>query len=179
MHPERNEASLFRIEATEAVREPRTRTLKHDDTFAVLDSFGTCRPPGARTGSITWIRVFLSRLGCSDGDRPRTQLERRGNNTRSHFDLTQFGFVYADVTVLRRSWSMSIGGIRLERRLLRSCWCALRFGRRPWSRFQLLLLPILWMSSRCAARPGGGAAETLPNGGRRTRWRLRFAASMR
>src|SRR5437764_13854380 len=32
--------SQFRIEATGAFREPRTRILKHGDTFAVLNHFG-------------------------------------------------------------------------------------------------------------------------------------------
>ena len=32
--------SQFRIEATEGFREPRSRILKHGDTFAVLNHFG-------------------------------------------------------------------------------------------------------------------------------------------
>jgi len=38
--PKPEDDSQFRIEATGSFREPRTRILKHGDTFAVLDSFG-------------------------------------------------------------------------------------------------------------------------------------------
>src|SRR5205085_472228 len=38
--PKPEDDSQFRIEATGSFREPRTRILKHGNTFAVLDSFG-------------------------------------------------------------------------------------------------------------------------------------------
>ena len=40
--------SQFRIAATEGIREPRTRILKHGNTFAVLNNFGdmTAEPGG-------------------------------------------------------------------------------------------------------------------------------------
>ena len=63
--------SQFRIEATGAFREPRTRVLKHDDTFAVLNQFGD----------------ILGESGSPDGlyhrdTRHLSQLELRVNGKR-------------------------------------------------------------------------------------------------
>ncbi|TMK34531.1 MAG: amylo-alpha-1,6-glucosidase, partial [Alphaproteobacteria bacterium] len=63
--------SQFRIEATGAFREPRTRVLKHDDTFAVLNQFGD----------------ILGESGSPDGlyhrdTRHLSQLELRLNGNR-------------------------------------------------------------------------------------------------
>src|SRR5438477_244267 len=63
--------SQFRIEATGAFREPRTRVLKHDDTFAVLNQFGD----------------ILGESGSPDGlyhrdTRQLSQLELRVNGDR-------------------------------------------------------------------------------------------------
>src|SRR6266550_8353707 len=63
--------SQFRIEASGAFREPRTRVLKHDDTFAVLNQFGD----------------ILGESGSPDGlyhrdTRHLSQLELRVNGNR-------------------------------------------------------------------------------------------------
>src|SRR5437763_91845 len=70
--PHGDDASQFRIEATGGFREPRTRILKHGDTFAVLDHFGD----------------MVNRDGSPDGlyhrdTRFLSQLELRLNGTRS------------------------------------------------------------------------------------------------
>src|SRR5947207_14609329 len=63
--------SQFRIEATGAFREPRTRILKHGDTFAVLNHFGDILGEGG------------SPDGLYHGDtRHLSQLELRVNGNR-------------------------------------------------------------------------------------------------
>src|SRR5258708_10107291 len=102
---EETEASLFRIEATEAFREPRTRTLKHDDTFAVLDSFGDMvDAPGSPDGLYHLDTRFLSRLELRlNGGLPRLLSSNAAdNNAVLNFDLTNPCSIYADGTVLRR-----------------------------------------------------------------------------
>jgi N-terminal domain of (some) glycogen debranching enzymes len=55
--------SQFRIEATEAFREPRTRILKHGETFAVLNQFGDMvGEPGSPDGLYHQDTRFLSQL---------------------------------------------------------------------------------------------------------------------
>ena len=64
--------SQFRIEATEALREPRTRILKHGETFAVLNQFGDMvGEPGSPDGLYHQDTRFLSQLELRlNGDRP-------------------------------------------------------------------------------------------------------------
>jgi glycogen debranching enzyme len=64
--------SQFRIEATEALREPRTRILKHGETFAVLNQFGDMAGgPGSPDGLYHQDTRFLSQLELRlNGDRP-------------------------------------------------------------------------------------------------------------
>ena len=64
--------SQFRIEATGAFREPRTRILKHGDTFAVLNEFGDIvAGRGSADGLYHREHVFLSHLEMRlNDDRP-------------------------------------------------------------------------------------------------------------
>src|SRR6266480_5180127 len=64
--------SQFRIEATGALREPRTRVLKHGETFAVLNQFGDMvGEPGSPDGLYHQDTRFLSQLELHlNGDRP-------------------------------------------------------------------------------------------------------------
>src|SRR5437764_1899606 len=62
----------FRIEATGALREPRTRILKHGETFGVLNQFGDMvGDPGSSDGLYHQDTRFLSQLELRlNGDRP-------------------------------------------------------------------------------------------------------------
>ena len=62
----------FRIAATEGIRDPRTRILKHDDTFAVLNNFGDMAAgPGCPDGLYHQDTRFLSQLELRlNGHRP-------------------------------------------------------------------------------------------------------------
>src|SRR3954449_9036393 len=64
--------SQFRIEATGALREPRTRILKHGETFGVLNQFGDMvGEPGSPDGLYHQDTRFLSQLELRlNGDRP-------------------------------------------------------------------------------------------------------------
>jgi glycogen debranching enzyme len=64
--------SQFRIEATGAFREPRTRILKHGETFAVLNQFGDMvGDSGSPDGLYHQDTRFLSQLELRlNGDRP-------------------------------------------------------------------------------------------------------------
>src|SRR5438552_6042315 len=64
--------SQYRIDATEALREPRTRILKHGETFAVLNQFGDMvGEPGSPDGLYHQDTRFLSQLELRlNGDRP-------------------------------------------------------------------------------------------------------------
>ena len=64
--------SQFRIEATGAFREPRTRILKHGETFAVLNQFGDIvGDSGSPDGLYHQDTRFLSQLELRlNGDRP-------------------------------------------------------------------------------------------------------------
>jgi glycogen debranching enzyme len=64
--------SQFRIEATGALREPRTRILKHGETFAVLNHFGDIvGEPGSPDGLYHQDTRFLAQLELRlNGDRP-------------------------------------------------------------------------------------------------------------
>ena len=70
--PKPEDDSQFRIEATGSFREPRTRILKHGNTFAVLDSFGDMAGiNGNPDGLYHEDTRFLSRLELRlNGDRP-------------------------------------------------------------------------------------------------------------
>ena len=52
--PASEDEAQYRIEATGGFREPRTRILKHGDTFAVFNAFG------AMVGGAEVIRLRLS-----------------------------------------------------------------------------------------------------------------------
>src|SRR5215831_15703231 len=64
--------SQYRIEATGAFREPRTRVLKHGDTFAVLSPFGDIvGDSGSPDGLYHDDTRYLSQLELRiNGDRP-------------------------------------------------------------------------------------------------------------
>jgi hypothetical protein len=64
--------SQYRIEATGAFREPRTRILKHGDTFAVLNHFGDIAGgPGSPDGLYHEDTRCLSELELYlNGERP-------------------------------------------------------------------------------------------------------------
>src|ERR1043165_10232490 len=66
------DGSQFRIEATGALREPRTRILKHGETFGVLNQFGDMvGEPGSPDGLYHQDTRFLSQLELRlNGDRP-------------------------------------------------------------------------------------------------------------
>ena len=70
--PPKEIESQFRIEAKEGYREPRTRVLKHDDTFAVLDQFGDIvTGDGRPDGLYHQDTRFLSQLELLlNGQRP-------------------------------------------------------------------------------------------------------------
>ena len=69
---ETEDQSQFRIEATGAFREPRTRILKHGETFAVLNQFGDMvGESGSPDGIYHQDTRFLSQLELRlNGDRP-------------------------------------------------------------------------------------------------------------
>src|SRR4051794_30754743 len=95
----------FRIEATGSFREPRTRILKHDDTFAVLDSFGDMsgangNPDGIYHEDTRYLSQLELRL---NGDRPLllSSNQAEGNSVMS-VDLANPDTVGGDGTVLHR-----------------------------------------------------------------------------
>ena len=77
--PKSEDDSQFRIEATGSFREPRTRILKHGDTFAVLDSFGDMagingNPDGLYHEDTRFLSRLLTAIGrcCSAPIPPKT-----------------------------------------------------------------------------------------------------------
>src|SRR5215469_6516911 len=99
------EESQFRIEAKGAFREPLTRTLKHDNTFAVLDAFGDMvGEPGSPDGLYHDDTRFLSRLELLlNGDRPLLLSSNPvDDNVRLNFDLANQDSVAGDGSVLQR-----------------------------------------------------------------------------
>src|SRR5438270_2762036 len=100
--------SQFRIEATGAFREPRTRVLKHDDTFAVLNQFGD----------------ILGESGSPDGlyhrdTRHLSQLELRVNGDRPLLLSANPGEDNALLTVdLANPDTQDAGGGALHRELI-------------------------------------------------------------
>ena len=70
--PASEDESQYRIEATGGFREPRTRILKHDDTFAVFNAFGDMvGGAGSPDGLYHEDTRYLSQLELSlNGDRP-------------------------------------------------------------------------------------------------------------
>jgi glycogen debranching enzyme len=97
--------SQFRIAATEGIREPRTRILKHGDSFAVLNDFGDMTAePGSPDGLYHRDTRFLSQLELRfNGHRPlllsSTPVE---DNSLLPVDLANTDSVGADGTPLNR-----------------------------------------------------------------------------
>ena len=103
--PKPEDDSQFRIEATGSFREPRTRILKHGDTFAVLDSFGDMAGiNGNPDGLYHEDTRFLSRLELRlNGDRPLLLSSNPAeDNSVLSFDLANPDTVDADGSVLHR-----------------------------------------------------------------------------
>ena len=97
--------SQFRIEATGAFREPRTRILKHGDTFAVLDHFGDITGgSGSPDGLYHDDTRYLSQLElCLNGDRPLLLSANPGDdNALLTVDLANPDMPEADGRTLRR-----------------------------------------------------------------------------
>src|SRR5438105_6768656 len=97
--------SQFRIEATGGFREPRTRILKHGETFAVLDQFGdmvggTGQPDGIYHQDTRFLSQLELRL---NGDRPLLLSSNPAeDNSVLPVDLANADTVAADGSVLHR-----------------------------------------------------------------------------
>jgi glycogen debranching enzyme len=97
--------SKFRIEATGAFREPRTRVLKHDDTFAVLNQFGDIfGESGSPDGLYHRDTRHLSQLELRlNGDRPLLLSANPGGDIAMlTVDLANPDMVDADGAALHR-----------------------------------------------------------------------------
>jgi glycogen debranching enzyme len=97
--------SPFRIEATGAVLDPRTRILKHGDTFAVLRPFGDMvGGAGCPDGLYHQDTRFLSHLELAlNGDRPLLLSSSPAeDNSLLPVDLANGDTVTADGTPLQR-----------------------------------------------------------------------------
>jgi len=126
--------SQFRIEATGAFREPRTRVLKHDDTFAVLNQFGDILgESGSPDGLYHRDTRHLSQLELRlNGNRPLLLSADPGeDNALLTVDLANPDMVDADGAVLHREL------IYINRRnssgrapTTSSCWCTISTSRR-------------------------------------------------
>jgi glycogen debranching enzyme len=94
--------SQFRIEATGEFHEPRTRILKHGDTFAVLSRFGDM--VGGADGLYHQDTRFLSQLELRlNGDRPLLLSSSPAeDNSLLPVDLANADTVAADGTPLQR-----------------------------------------------------------------------------
>jgi glycogen debranching enzyme len=100
-----NEDSQYRIEATGASREPRTRILKHGDTFAVLNPFGDIvGGRGSADGLYHNDTRHLSQLELRvNGDRPLLLSASPGeDNALLTVDLANPDTVDADGGALHR-----------------------------------------------------------------------------
>ncbi|HEX5453789.1 MAG TPA: amylo-alpha-1,6-glucosidase [Stellaceae bacterium] len=96
--------SQFRIETTEGFRDPRTRILKHGDTFAVLNTFGDISDRSSPDGLYHRDTRFLSLLELRlNGSRP---LVLSSNPVEENFllpvDLANPDTTAADGTTLKR-----------------------------------------------------------------------------
>jgi glycogen debranching enzyme len=99
------DASQFRIEATGAFREPRTRILKHGETFAVLDHFGDMVDDGGSPDGLYHQDTrFLSQLELRlNGDRPLLLSSNPAEDSSVlPVDLANTDTVAADGSVLHR-----------------------------------------------------------------------------
>src|SRR5437879_4287894 len=97
--------SQFRIEATEGFREPRSRILKHGDTFAVLNHFGDMvSRAGSPDGLYHQDTRFLSQLELRlNGMRPLLLSSNPSeDNAVLPVDLANTDSVGPDGSVLRR-----------------------------------------------------------------------------
>jgi glycogen debranching enzyme len=97
--------SQFRIEATGAFREPRTRVLKHGETFAVLNQFGDIAgEPGSPDGLYHQDTRFLSQLELRlNGDRPLLLSSNPAEDSSVlPVDLANTDTIGADGSVLHR-----------------------------------------------------------------------------
>ena len=97
--------SQFRIEATGAFHEPRTRILKHGDTFAVLSQFGDMvGDAGCPDGLYHQDTRFLSQLELRlNGDRPLLLSSNQAeDNSLLPVDLANADTVGADGSPLQR-----------------------------------------------------------------------------
>jgi glycogen debranching enzyme len=95
----------FRIAATEGIREPRTRILKHGNTFAVLNNFGDMTAePGSADGLYHRDTRFLSQLELRlNGHRPLLLSSTPGeDNSLLPVDLANTDSIGADGTPLHR-----------------------------------------------------------------------------
>jgi glycogen debranching enzyme len=103
---QRSEAdSQFRIEASGAFHEPRTRILKHNDTFAVLSQFGDMvGDSGCPDGLYHQDTRFLSQLELRlNGDRPLLLSSNQAeDNSLLPVDLANADTVGADGSPLQR-----------------------------------------------------------------------------
>src|ERR1051326_9441941 len=110
--------SQFRIEATGAFREPRTRILKHGDTFAVLNQFGDLAGDrGSPDGLYHEDTRYLSQLELRlNGDRPLLLSANPGeDNALLTVDLANPDTVDADGAAPRADLSQP-AAIRLAAR---------------------------------------------------------------
>src|SRR5437764_5950616 len=97
--------SQFRIEATGAFREPRTRILKHGDTFAVLNHFGDIAGDrGSPDGLYHDDTRYLSKLELYlNGNRPLLLSANPGeDNALLTVDLANPDMSEADGRMLHR-----------------------------------------------------------------------------
>jgi glycogen debranching enzyme len=97
--------SQFRIEATGAFHEPRTRILKHGDTFAVLSQFGDMvGDAGCPDGLYHQDTRFLSQLELRlNGDRPLLLSSNQAeDNSLLPVDLANADTVGVDGSPLQR-----------------------------------------------------------------------------
>ena len=103
--PDLEEDSQFRIEASGGYREPRTRILKHGESFAVLDPFGDMvggdgMPDGLYHEDTRFLSRFQLRL---NGDRPLLLSSQPAEEIPVlSFDLANPDSVGGDGAVLRR-----------------------------------------------------------------------------
>jgi len=103
--PTSEDESQYRIEATGGFREPRTRILKHDDTFVVFNQFGDITGGnGSPDGLYHHDTRHLSRLELRlNGDRPLLLSANPGeDNALLTVDLANPDTVDADGGALRR-----------------------------------------------------------------------------
>ena len=99
------DGSQFRIEAREGLREPRTRILKHGETFAISDDFGDMvADQGSPDGLYHRDTRYLSRLELRlNGDRPLLLSSSSAEDgSMLPVDLANTDAIAADGTPLHR-----------------------------------------------------------------------------